>query len=173
MNRVSKLEQLTNFVVYITLQLTLARYIILGKTAFCFIYVAFILLLPRRQANLPVLLCVGFAVGLLIDLFYNSLGVHAFASILLLYSRALLLDRILPISDYEVVSQPTLRSMGWRRFALFTLLLIGIHHTAVFVLDADTTVLFTVCIRKIGFSTLLTYAAVLFTQGLILVIKKR
>lgn len=173
MNRVSNLEQFTNFVVYIILQLTIARYIILEKTAFCFIYVAFILLLPRRQADLPVFLCVSFAVGLLIDLFYNSLGVHAFASVLLLYSRALLLDRMLPASDYEAVSQPTLRNMGWRRFSLFALLLIGIHHTALFVLDAGTTVLFTVCMRKIGFSTLLTYAAVLLTQGLMLVIKKR
>ncbi|XWN35496.1 MAG: hypothetical protein ROO73_01795 [Roseivirga sp.] len=165
MNRVNILGQLVSFLYYITLQIVLARSIMLFHTAFCFIYVAFLLLLPWRPTGLTKLLVVGFCVGLLIDAFYDSWGLHAFASVLLIYCRALLLQLMLPVSDYEVATQPTLRNLGWKRFSLFALMLISMHHLALFALDAyDTTLVLTV-LRKTAFSTLLTYIAVLLTQS--------
>jgi len=130
MSKVSKLGQLANFVLYITLQLAVAQFIVLCHTALCFIYVAFLLLLPRRQEGLPLLLLIGFTVGLLVDMFYNSVGTHAFASVLVVYSRAFLLGLMLPASGYEAAAQPTLSNLGWKRFSIFSLILIGIHHTA-------------------------------------------
>jgi len=44
MNKVSKLAQLANFVLYLTLQVAVARFIMLFHTT-CFVYVAFLLLL--------------------------------------------------------------------------------------------------------------------------------
>jgi hypothetical protein len=173
MNKTSKLGQLTNFVFYTTLQLAFARFIVFFHTAFCFVYVTFLLLLPRREGGLPLLLLVSFAVGLLVDMFYNSAGIHAFSSVLMVYSRALLLQLMLPASDYEAAAQPTLSNLGWRRFSIFSLVLIGIHHTALFFLDAGTHMLFFVVMRKVVFSTLLTYAAVMVTQSVILLVRKR
>jgi hypothetical protein len=173
MSKVSKLGQLANFVLYITLQLAVARFIVLFHTAFCFTYVAFLLLLPRRQEGLPLLLCISFAVGLLVDMFYNSMGTHAFASVLIVYSRALLLKLMLPAGSYEAATQPTLRNLGWKRFSIFSSILIGIHHTALFFLDAGNIMLFFVVMRKVILSTLLTYAAVLVTQSMVLLVSKR
>jgi hypothetical protein len=173
MSKGSNLGQLANFVLYITLQLAVARFMVFYHTALCFIYVTFLLLLPRRQEGLPLLLFISFAVGLLVDMFYHSVGIHAFASVLMVYSRAFLLKRMLPVSGYEAAAQPTLRNLGWRRFSIFALILIFIHHTALFCLDAGTTVLFFVVIRKVVFSTLLTYATVLFTQSIMLVVRKK
>lgn len=164
MNKIGKLGQVANFVLYITLQVAVARFIVLFHTAFCFIYVAFLLLLPRRQEGLASLLLTSFAAGLLVDMFYNSMGTHAFASVLMVYSRALLLKLMLPTNGYEAATQPTLGNLGWKRFSLFALLLIGMHHTALFFLDAGNSMLFFMAARKMVLSTLLTYAAVLITQ---------
>jgi hypothetical protein len=57
MNKTSKLGQLTNFVFYTTLQLAFARFIVFFHTAFCFVYVTFLLLLPRREGGLPLQQC--------------------------------------------------------------------------------------------------------------------
>jgi hypothetical protein len=175
MNKVSKLGQLANFVLYITLQLAVARFIVLFHTAFCFTYVAFLLLLPRRQEGegLPLLLLISFSVGLLVDMFYNSMGTHAFASVLMVYSRVFLLKLMLPTGGYEVTPQPTLSNLGWKRFSIFSFILIGIHHTALFFLDAGNIMLFFLVIRKVVFSTLLTYVAVFFTQSIVLLVRKR
>jgi hypothetical protein len=172
MNKISKLEQLANFFLYVALQLTVVRVIVLSRAA-CFIYVAFLLLLPRRQENLILHLLVGFSVGLLVDLFYNSIGVHAFASVLMVYGRALLLKLMLPISGYESATQPTLRNLGWKRFSLFSFLLISMHHTSLFFLEASNILLFLVVLRRAILSTLLTYAAVLLIQSIVLLIDKK
>jgi hypothetical protein len=173
MSKVSKLGQLANFVLYITLQLVVARFIVLFHTAFCFTYVAFLLLLPRRQEGFPLLLLISFAVGLLVDMFYNSMGTHAFASVLMVYSRMFLLKLMLPAGSYEVATQPTLSNLGWKRFSISSLILIGIHHTALFCLDAGNIMLFFLVMRKTVFSTLLTYVSVFFTQSIVLLIRKR
>lgn len=173
MNKVSNLKQVTNFVVYITLQVTVARFIEFFHTGFCFVYVGFLLLLPRGQQSLTTLLLISFAVGLLIDMFYNSIGIHSFAAVLMVYSRALLLKLILPTSSYDIAPQPTLARLGWKRFSLLNLLLIGIHHAALFLLDAGNASLFLVAMRNLLFSALLTYVAVLMIQVPTLLFSKR
>jgi hypothetical protein len=172
MSKVSKLEQLANFLLYVVLQLTVVRVVVFTHTA-CFVYVAFLLLLPRGQKGLMSHLLIGFLVGLLVDLFYHSIGVHAFASVLMVYSRAFLLKLILPASRYELATQPTLRNLGWKRFSLFSLLLIGIHHIALFFLEAGNILLFFVVIRRAILSTLSTYVAVLLIQSMVLLISKK
>ena len=174
MNKVvSKLSQATNLVLYITLQVAVARYMVFFHTAFCFVYVAFLLLLPRRQESLVTLLCISFGMGLLVDMFYNSMGLHAFAAVLMVYSRSLLLPLMLPTNGYEATARPTLSHLGWKRFTLFALPLISIHHAALFLLDAGNPLLFFVAMRKLLFSVLLTYGAVLITQIPTLLLSKR
>jgi len=173
MSKASNLGQLTNFAFYITLQLAFAQFMVFSHTSFCFVYVAFLLLLPRREEGLPLLLLVSFLVGLLVDMFHNSGGAHALASVLMVYSRALLLKLMLPASGYEATTQPTLSNLGWKRFSIFSLILIGIHHTALFLSDAGSTMLFFVAMRKAAFSTLLTYAMIAVTQSVTLLVSKR
>jgi len=172
-SKVGKLRQMANFVLYITLQLTVAQVIVFFHTAFCFVYVGFLLLLPRRKGRLSLLLFISFAVGLLVDLFYNSIGSHALASVLMVYSRQFLLKMMLPPTGYEVTIQPTLGNLGWKRFSVFALILISIHHTVLFLPDANNAMLFFVAMRKIFFSTLLTYVAVLIMQSMALIVDKR
>jgi len=104
---------------------------------------------------------------------YNSMGIHAFASVLMVYSRSLLLKLMLSTSGYEAGIQPTLDNLGWKRFSLFSLSLTGVHHAALFLLDAGNSLLFFVAMRKLLSSSLLTYASVLITQIPSLLLSKR
>ncbi len=165
MNKVSKLGQVAHLVFYVTLQIIIARYIVPLHTVSCFVYVSFLLSLPQQNTNLLSLLLLSFIVGLLIDIFYDSLGIHAFSSVLLIYSRALLLKYMFPSGKYALDNQPTLRNLGLRNFTIFFLILTFIHHTALFSLDAWNSTLLGLGLRKAAASTLLTYASVLIVQG--------
>lgn len=172
MNRVSKLRQIAHFLCYAALQVVLMPVVTFSHTTFCFVYIAFLLLLPQRKGGLPQLLLIGFAVGLLVDMCYNSPGIHASASVCMLYCRAYLLPAMAPPASYTSVIQPNLGYLGWRRFAVFSFLLTSLHHTVLFLPEAKHIMLLPVTLRKIVLSVLLTHTAVLITQGIPLFTKK-
>ena len=173
MNKVSTPHQLARLVSYIALQLALANRITLLHTGFCFVYVGFLLSMPWRQVNLVASLFLGFAVGCLLDLFYDTLGLHAFACVLLVYARAFLLKRMLPLSSYETGAQPTLNDMGIKSFSIFVLVLVALHHGALFGLDAWDSALWGIGLRKAALSTILTYLAVVTVQKFALLVRSQ
>ncbi len=75
------------------------------------IYPVIILLLPFRLARQYVIL-IGFCTGLMIDVFYNTIGVHAFALTATAYIRGILLSYLEPRGGYQLVMSPTHHSMG-------------------------------------------------------------
>ena len=74
------------FVIYTLVQVMLFKQVVLFNTAFCFLYVAFILLLPI-ETNTLILMGVAFLLGFCIDIFYDSLGLHALSLVLVAYLR--------------------------------------------------------------------------------------
>ena len=76
------------FLLYLTLQILLARNIVLFDYGFCFLYIACILLLPN-ETSLTWLLIIAFLTGVVVDTFYNTLGMHAAATVLMAYVRPL------------------------------------------------------------------------------------
>lgn len=166
MSRVSQLIFCTQLLGYTLLQVVVAQYIVVPHTAFCFVYVGSLLSMPYRHARITTSLPIGFIVGLLADLFYDSLGMHAAACVLLIYSRPLLLKYILPTSTQETDFKPTWRNMGTKGFAIYAFLLILLHHAVLFGWDATSGTLLWVCAYKTILSTLLTYVAIGVVQGI-------
>src|SRR4249920_2342327 len=60
-----------------------------------FLYPIIILLLPFRMTKHYVIL-LGFVIGLVIDIFYDTVGVHAFALTGMAYARGVLLSWLEP-----------------------------------------------------------------------------
>lgn len=98
------------------------------------LYVYFILLLPFETPGW-LLLTLSFAMGISIDFFSETLGVHAAASTLMAFFRPLVLRMISSRQDYEQFSQPSIKNFGFIWFLSYTLILILIHHTAYFYLE--------------------------------------
>ncbi len=100
-----------------------------------YLYPLIILLLPL-QTPVWLLLILGFFTGLTVDVFNNTAGMHAFATVLFAYLRTNVLNALLPKNLSEYGSQsPGVKNMGWIPFLTYSAFLILIHHIAFFTLE--------------------------------------
>ncbi|MCC6186013.1 MAG: rod shape-determining protein MreD [Chitinophagaceae bacterium] len=127
-----------------------------------YIYPLFILLLPFE---LPVwaLLILGFVCGSVMDTFMNTPGMHAFALVLIAYLRTNVLLALLPrnIKEYKQES-PSIKSLGWSSFMIYTTFLILIHHSVFYIIELWS-------LNNIGYLMLKILASVITTILLIAV----
>ncbi len=158
--------QFLSFFIYLIAQVVLMKNLVLFNTAFCFIYVAFILFLPI-ETNTLLLMVLGFLMGFLIDIFYDSLGLHAAALVLTGYLRNFWLSRITPQGGYDAGEGPTLAANGIQWFLIYTLPILFIHHFALFFIEAGGFGLLGYTLSKVFFSTIFTFLIVLFLQYLL------
>mgnify|MGYP005843695743 CR=1 FL=1 len=158
------LGQFIHLISYGILQLAFAQAIMPPHHARCFIYVGIFLLLPWQRTNLNLQLLLAFVVGLIMDAFYDTLGIHAFASVLMVYLKSFLLKTMIATNSYESDIRPILSNMGLKNFSVLILILLFVHHTAVFFLEACNSDLFLLTIRKVVLSTLLTYLSICSIQ---------
>ena len=99
------------------------------------LYPLFIIWLPLRTPQV-VLLFVAFALGLLVDMGYDTLGIHAGASVLTAYSRGRILNWLEPRDGYNVNYSPVKARLGARWFWLYASIMMGIHLLYYHSLDA-------------------------------------
>ncbi len=90
------------------------------------IYPLFILLLPYDMRPAIVLL-IAFLMGIIIDMFYNSLGVHAAALVMTAAFRPTLLRFQEPKGGFPAGQSPTRYRLGTLKYIYYTLALISIH----------------------------------------------
>ncbi|MEO0332548.1 MAG: Rod shape-determining protein MreD, partial [Bacteroidota bacterium] len=65
------LPQALNFVIFFIIQILVVRKLVLFDVAFCYVYLAFLLLLPIELSVMTAML-LGFITGLFVDIFYNT-----------------------------------------------------------------------------------------------------
>jgi hypothetical protein len=164
MNR-SGILQFVTFFVYLLLQVLLLKNLVLFNTAFCFLYVAFVLLLPIEIKTMT-LMFFGFTLGFMIDIFYDSLGLHASTMVLIAYLRNFWLNAITPQGGYDAGTGPTLSANGAQWFIVYALPLIFLHHAVLFFMEAGGFSVFWHTMLKVICSLLFTMTVVIFIQYL-------
>lgn len=125
------------FVVAVVLQVLVFNNILILRTISPFFYILFILLLPF-ETNRSVLLLLAFLLGLTIDAFNNTLGVHAAASVLLAYIRPGILSLISSRETLESAAEPRVANMSLQWFTGYTAIMVVIHHLFLFMVEAFT-----------------------------------
>jgi hypothetical protein len=98
------------------------------------IYPVFILLLPLEMSS-SLIIVLAFFLGLSIDIFSNTAGLNAAASVCMAFLRPFILQLIEPPSGYEGIDEPRLSVMGFRWFLLYVSFLFFIHHIIYFFLE--------------------------------------
>lgn len=121
------------------------------------IYPLFIMLLPLRTPRAAVV-GAAFLMGILVDLFYYSPGIHASAATFLGYIRPVVLSGLEPRSGYNVSYSPTQARLGTRWFMQYVALMLLIHLLFYFSVEAFTFVY----IDRILFNTLFTFVVSYF-----------
>ncbi len=162
MNNVVLIRQTGAFFAYLFLQIFFFRHLDLFGVAFCFLYVNFLLFLPINTDN-RVLLFAGFFVGFFVDGFDNTLGIHAFACVLIMYFRPFLLHFL---SDRNEVYTLSLSENGIFWYLQYTLVLTFIHHFTIFLLQQFNITYFFDTLLKGVASALLTTVLGLLIQYL-------
>ncbi len=164
MSRVSIL-QLISFFVYLLYQVMILQNVVLFHTAFCFLYIAFLLLLPV-ETNPMMLMGVGFVLGFAVDMFYESLGLHAFACVLIMYVRNYWLKNLTPQGGYDTSAIPSLAQNGLQWFVVYASPLVFLHHLTLFFLEVGGVEMFWFTLLKAIASTVFTLLAILIAQFL-------
>jgi len=151
------------FFILLAVQVLLMRNMVLFNTAFCFIYVAFLLFLPIQMPKV-FLLVLAFITGITIDVFYDTVGINAAACVLLAYLRPYVLALLTPRDDYEKNDSVNVHKMGWRWFTVYSMFLIFMHHLALFFLELGSFRALGFTLAKIFLSSLFTFLVVIIIQ---------
>jgi hypothetical protein len=119
------------------------------------------------ETNTLLLMVLGFILGLLVDIFYDSLGIHASALVLVGFLRNIWLSRITPQGGYDAGEGPTLAANGVQWLVVYILPIIFIHHFALFFIEAGGFGLLWYTFSKVFFSTIFTFLILLLLQYLL------
>lgn len=129
------------------------------------IYPLFIILLPLKTPRaLQILL--GFVLGISIDIFYNSLGIHASAAVFLAFIRPFVLKYLEPRGGYNVNYSPTKRRMGLPWFLRYASILLFAHIFYYFFVEAFTPVYMVDILLKTFFSFIVSMIIITMLQFL-------
>jgi hypothetical protein len=160
-----RIMQAVSFFIYLFYQVLILKNIVLFNTAFCFLYVAYLLFLPV-DSNPLLLMLAGFLLGLTVDIFYDSLGLHAFACVFVMYMRNYWLASITPQGGYDTNDTPSISAHGMQWFLVYTIPLVFIHHAVLFYIEAGGFGMFWFTLWKVITSTIFTTVVTLIVQYL-------
>lgn len=146
-------------------QVLILKNIVLFNTAFCFLYVAYLFFLPVESNNL-ILMLIGFALGCCIDVFYDSIGLHAFSCVFVMYVRNYYLSAITPQGGYDSNATPSIASNGLQWFLVYTIPLVFLHHAVLFYIEAGGFGMFWFTLWKVFTSTIFTTMVTVVVQFL-------
>jgi hypothetical protein len=116
------------------MQVFLFRNITLYNLSTPYLYILFILLLPFEIPNI-LLFALSFLLGLTIDAFYDTPGLHAASCVLLAFVRILFIGITVQKDGFDNEPEPTLSVMGLRWFFTYALILTLAHHFFLFNLE--------------------------------------
>lgn len=157
--------QIIAFFIYLFYQVLILKNIVLFNTAFCFLYVAYLFFLPV-ESNPLFLMFAGFLMGFAVDIFYDSLGLHAFSCVLVMYLRNFWLTAITPQGGYDVSTTPSIAINGMQWFLVYTIPLVFVHHAILFFVEAGGFGMFWFTLGKILTSTIFTTLVTVVVQFL-------
>jgi hypothetical protein len=98
------------------------------------IYPVMILMLPF-ELNVLISMLVAFVLGISVDAFSNTYGLHASAALVIGYLRPTLLNIIKPRDGYDPVLLPSIHDMGKLWFLTYAAVVRLVHHLWFFIVE--------------------------------------
>ena len=158
----SAIGYIFSFIVLVLLQVLVFNRIALFGYATPFLFLYFILKLPTTlSANWTMTL--SFLMGLIIDIFSNTPGMYALASVSIAFVRRTFIALVLQRGNEEV---SLVRSFGSGYFSIYAFCVIFLFCILVFVIEAFSFFTPLILLLRILSSTLLTFILVLALESL-------
>lgn len=150
-------------VILVLLQVYILNNIQLSGFVNPYMYVLFILLLPFETPGW-LLLMLGFTLGLIIDVFTNTPGMHASATLFMAFLRPMILGFIAPRDGYEPGTFPRIYYYGFKWFFQYSAPLILAHHLFLFYIEVFRFSDFFLTLWRVILSSIFTIFLVVISQ---------
>ena len=127
------IKEIGRLLLLVALQVLLFDHLHIAIWGFPMVYILFLLNLSPRLPKWAELL-IGCSVGLLMDVWYSSLGIHMAACVAICFARPLLLNK--SIQDLERIKENlSSQTIGWMEYAKITTILTVLHHFLIYALE--------------------------------------
>lgn len=162
MNSKLILVNIVRWFVLLLFQILLLRNLSFYNMATPFVYILFLLLLPFSTPNL-LLYLIAFITGLTLDAFYDTLGVHTAACVMLAFVRISFIAVTVNRDGFDE-PEPTLGNMGFKWFLFYAVLCIFSHHIVLFLLE-------TFRLTELSYTLLRSLMSSIFTLFVVILIE--
>ena len=159
------IRNIIRFIILVLVQVIIIKNLELGRFINPFIYVLFIIILPFETPKWLLLLS-AFALGITIDMFYDTVGMHAAACVCIGYVRPGVLKLFSPRNGYEIGIQPTIQYLGVPWFLSYSGILIVLHHLVLFYIEVFRLSEFFSTFFRVIVSSIFTLLLVVLSQYL-------
>ena len=149
------LRNIVRFVVLVLLQVLVLNQLNLGGYINPYIYVLFILLLPVDISKSQLLL-MAFLIGITIDFFGNTLGLHAAATVFMAFIRPGIINLFFSNIEFNAREEPGLQRLKFAGFFRYAFVLVFVHNFTLFMLEIFTFNDFIFTLYRIMINTLIT-----------------
>lgn len=151
------------WIVLVLVQVLLLNHIQISGFINPYLYILFILVLPFNTPKY-LLLILGFLLGLNIDIFSNTIGIHAAATTFLAFIRPSAINLISSRDILEQNTIPSISKLGINWFMRYTIILVLIHHFFLFYVEVFTLHGFFYTLLRAVLSSFFTIALVILSQ---------
>jgi rod shape-determining protein MreD len=157
------IKNIIRFIILVLVQVLIVKNIELGRFINPFIYVMFILMAPFETPKIA-LLFASLILGITVDMFYDTVGMHAAACVFMAFARPAVLKLFSPRDGYEPEAQPTMAYLGISWFISYSSILILAHHIILFYTEVFNFSEFFSTLFRIVISTAFTILLVVISQ---------
>lgn len=157
------LINLLRFGVLILFQVLVVNYADFSFYLNPYVYIMAIMLLPISMPHW-LLMLIALLAGFTVDIFSNSLGMHAGAAVFMAFLQPYITTILTPKSGYEADDKPTISSMGLTWFLAYSGILTLLYHLSYFLLEVFSfTMLHLTVLRTLVSGTAAWLLIVMFT----------
>ena len=128
------IKQIGRYILIMLLQVLLFNQLQLLGVCHPFIYILCLLMFPVTLPH-SVDLLIGALVGLIMDIFCNSLGIHMSVCVLIMLIRPYLVEALVNDKD-RLNEQISLRALGMEAFVKYVCIMVVLHHFLIFLMSA-------------------------------------
>jgi len=163
---INTFKYLLIFMVSVLLQVLIFNNLLVARIIAPYTYILFIVLLPFDTPR-SLLLFLSLTLGVTVDLFTNTPGVHTSASILIGFVRPGILGILTTRETLDSITAPRVKNMGFQWFATYVTFLVVIHHLFLFFIEAFTFDDFLITLLRVVLSSVLSIVLIVLSQFLI------
>lgn len=154
------IQKLTQYgvagILLMLLQVAVVNNMVLFRMVHPHIYVMILAILPFAMPQWSILL-ISFGVGIVMDLFTYTPGMHASACVMAGFMRPHLLNLFNPIQGVNEAEAPHVHALGFGNFLLYLLAFVLFHHLVLHLVEVFSFEEFDRTLLRIGVNTIASW----------------